>query len=109
MILLSKIFISFIFGANFFELVGPNKTIIGMSAKPIICIIPLSIDMALSNLFERALTNGGPDKEDMLSGKIAKLTSFFIFEIISVSFLSIKKTIFLFLLATFFKIMLKKN
>ena len=44
-------------GANFFELVGPNKTIIGIFAKDIICIIPLSIETAMLSLAERAVTN----------------------------------------------------
>ena len=60
--LLSKIFTKLFFGANFSELVGPNKTIIGILAKPIICIIPLSIDTAKSNLEAIAVTNAGHDK-----------------------------------------------
>ena len=45
-----------IFGANFSEFVGPNKTIIGMSARPIICITPLSIETAWSSLEDKAVT-----------------------------------------------------
>jgi len=57
----SKIVVKLFFGANFFEFVGPNKTIIGIFAKPIICIIPLSIDMAKFNLEESAVTKAGKD------------------------------------------------
>ena len=46
-------FMFFLLGANFSELVGPNKTIIGTLARPIICITPLSIDTAKSNLFAK--------------------------------------------------------
>ena len=59
------------FGANFSELVGPNKTIIGIFAKPIICIIPLSIDTAVSSLDARAVTKAGQESFEFSSGKIA--------------------------------------
>ena len=58
-------------GENFFELVGPNSTVIGMFASPIICMIPLSMEIAFSNLFERAVTSG--DAETVLVCKVAHL------------------------------------
>ena len=75
---------------------GPNSTIIGMSANPIMCIIPLSIEIAFSNRFERAVTSGGPDKLDSNSGISTFLISLVILLIKSKLFLSIKKTGFLF-------------
>ena len=83
-------------GANLFEFVGPNKTIIGMLAKLIMCIIPLSIDIALSSLVDKAVTKGGPDKDDTLSGNIALLIFFLILRIISVSFFQQKILVFYF-------------
>ena len=59
------------FGANFCELVGPNKTIIGVLAKAIICIIPLSIDTALLNLDAKAVTKAGQDIFELNSGNLA--------------------------------------
>ena len=59
------------FGANFSELVGPNKIIIGIFAKAIICIIPLSIDTAVFNLVANAVTNAGQANLEFNSGKIA--------------------------------------
>ena len=53
------------------ELVGPNKTIIGTSAKDIICIIPLSMETAVSNLEANAVTKAGQDKLDLTSGNKA--------------------------------------
>ena len=56
------------FGANLFASVGPNKTIIGILAKAIICITPLSIDTAEFNLEAKILaivvfpTPLGPEK-----------------------------------------------
>ena len=76
--MLSKIVVFFFFGENFFELVGPNNTIIGILDKAIICIIPLSIDMALSNLSDKAVTKAGQDKSESSSGNKALLT-FFLF------------------------------
>ena len=60
-ILLSKILIESIFGANFSESVGPNKTIIGILTNPIICITPLSIDIAKLNLEANAVTRAGQE------------------------------------------------
>ncbi len=57
------------FGANFSELVVPNKIILGIFAKAIICIIPLSIVIAKSNLFPRQTTKAGDDRFDSCSGK----------------------------------------
>ena len=68
----SKIITSFRFGANFFELVGPNKTIMGILAKAIICIIPLSIETAVFNLEARAVTKAGQANLELNSGKISK-------------------------------------
>ena len=48
--LLSRILVNLFFGANFSDFVGPNKTIIGTLDKDIICIIPLSIETAVSVL-----------------------------------------------------------
>ena len=80
--LLSKILIKFFFGANFSELVGPNNTTIGISARPIICITPLSIDTAWSNLEDRAVTKAGQDNSEFDSGNKDPGTWFFIFSII---------------------------
>ena len=56
------------------ELVGPNKTIIGMFAKAIICIIPLSIETAASSLADNAVTRAGQDNLELTSGNIAEGT-----------------------------------
>ena len=64
-------FVKVFFGANFSEFVGPNKTIIGIFANAIICIIPLSIETARSNLEDRAVTKAGQDNLEFVSGKIA--------------------------------------
>ena len=69
-----KDFCKFIFGENFFELVGPNRTIIGMLAKAIICIIPLSIETAASSLADNAVTRAGQDNLELTSGNIAEGT-----------------------------------
>ena len=74
------------------ELVGPNKTIIGIFANDIICLTPLSIDTAIFNLEARAVTKAGQDKFEFSSGNIADGTWFFIFSIKSILFFSIKKT-----------------
>ena len=60
------------------------------------CIIPLSIEIALSSLDESAVTSGGPDSWESNSGNIALLISLFILWINSKLFFSIKKTGFLF-------------
>ena len=69
--LLSKIWIELIFGANFSESVGPNKTIIGILASPIICITPLSIDIAKFNLEANAVTRAGHAIFEWCSGNKA--------------------------------------
>ena len=66
-----KFLIYLFLGANLSELVGPNKTIIGIFAKPIMCIIPLSIDIAVSSLDARAVTKAGQESFEFNSGKIA--------------------------------------
>jgi hypothetical protein len=43
-------------GANFSESVGPNNEIIGTLDNDNMCIIPLSIVIAKSNLFPRQAT-----------------------------------------------------
>ena len=48
-------------GANFSGSVGPNKEIKGTLANESICITPLSIVMAKSNLFPRHVTKAGED------------------------------------------------
>ena len=75
----SKTFIFEILGENLSELVGPNKTIIGTLASEIMCITPLSIEMALSNLFDNAVTRTGEECEVSFSGKIALGTECLIF------------------------------
>ena len=100
--LLSSIFIKSFFGANFSELVGPNKTIIGMFANPIICITPLSIVIAWSNLAAKAVTKAGHDNFDFNSGNRAFGTWSLIFSIICSWFFSIKKTGVLFLIKHLF-------
>ena len=79
-------------GANFFELVGPNRTIIGIFESAIICIIPLSIDIAFSSLVDKAVTRAGDDIFDLSSGNKAVEISDLILLIKSVLFFSIKKT-----------------
>jgi hypothetical protein len=56
-------------GANFSESVGPNNEIIGTLDNDNMCIIPLSIVIAKSNLFPRQTTRAGDDKFDSCSGK----------------------------------------
>ena len=87
-----------ILGANFFELVGPKRTIIGILARPIMCIIPLSIEIAFSNLVDKALTSGGPDKVVSNSGNKTLFSLFLILSINSIFSFSIKKTGVLFFL-----------
>ena len=70
-VLLSKIWIESIFGANFSESVGPNKTIIGILANPIMCITPLSIDIAKFNLEANAVTRAGHAIFEWCSGNKA--------------------------------------
>ena len=91
-----------IFGANFSESVGPNKTIIGMFARLIICIIPLSIVIASSSLEERAVTNAGQDMFEWCSGKRALGSFDLIISFNAVSFFSIKKTGTLFFISDLF-------
>ena len=64
------------FGANFSELVGPNKIIIGIFAKAIICIIPLSIDTAVSSLEDKAVTKAGHANSELNSGILQKELDF---------------------------------
>ena len=59
------------FGANFSEFVGPNNTIMGIFAKLIMCIIPLSIDTAIFNLDDNAVTKAGHANLEFNSGNIA--------------------------------------
>ena len=56
-----KIFVNLFSGANFSELVGPNKTTIGILANDNMCIIPLSIEMAIFNLEAKAVTKAGQE------------------------------------------------
>ena len=56
------------------------------------CIMPLSIETAVSNLFAKAVTKAGHDNLEFSSGKIAEGTWFLIFSIKSSLSLSIKKT-----------------
>ena len=58
-------------GANFSGFVGPNRTSIGIWARLIICIIPLSIDIAFSSLEANAVTRAGDANSDACSGKKA--------------------------------------
>ena len=67
---------SSIFGANLSELVGPNNTIIGILASPIICIMPLSIEIAKFNLEDNAVTKAGQEIFECSSGNKA-LGSYF--------------------------------
>ncbi len=78
-------------GANFSELVGPNKTTIGTLDKAIICITPLSIDIAHSNRDDKAVTKAGLEKLDFSSGIIACGISDLILLEISILFFSKKK------------------
>ena len=66
--LLSNIWTNLFLGANLSELVGPNRTIIGMFANDIICIIPLSIVTAEFNLEAKAVTNAGQANLEFNSG-----------------------------------------
>ena len=68
--LLSKTFVKLFFGANLLEFVGPNKTIIGTSARPIICMTPLSMVIAWFNLVDKAVTSAGQDKSLLIYGKM---------------------------------------
>ena len=56
-------------GANLSESVGPNKEIMGTLDKESICITPLSIVIAKSNLFPRQATKAGDARFDSYSGK----------------------------------------
>ena len=61
------------------------------------CIIPLSIDIALSSLDDKAVISAGQASLDFSSGNNAEGTWFFIFSINSILFFSIKNTGILFL------------
>ena len=67
-----------------------------MFARPIICITPLSIETAWSNLDDKAVTKAGQDSSDFVSGNKAPGTWFFIFSIMCSRFFSIKNTGILF-------------
>jgi len=58
-------------GANFFESVGPKSEIIGILESANICIIPLSIVIAKSNLFPKQVTKAGQEMLVSCSGNIA--------------------------------------
>ena len=62
------------------------------------CITPLSIETAWSNLADKAVTRAGQERSDPVSGNRAPGTWFFIFSIICSWFFSIKKTGVLFLI-----------
>ena len=66
------------------------------------CITPLSIEIAWSNLEVKAVTSAGHDNFDCVSGNKAPLTWFFIFSIICSWFFSIKKTGILFFIKDLF-------
>ena len=92
----SKIITSLRLGANFSELVGPNRTIIGTLAILIICIIPLSIDIAFSSLEDKAVTRAGPDNLDSCSGNNAwGISNLILLEIPLLSFSKKKTGVFL--------------
>ena len=84
------------------ELVGPNKTIIGIFARDIMCITPLSIETAWSNLQDSAVTKAGQESSEFVSGNKAFGTWFLIFSIMCSWFFSIKKTGILFLIKDLF-------
>ena len=67
---------TFVRWANFFESVGPNKTIIGVLANAIICIIPLSIDIAVSSLEDNAVTRAGQDNLELSSENKLRVPGF---------------------------------
>ena len=52
------------------ELVGPNKTIIGISAKTSYAL-PLSMETSRSNLEDSAVTKAGQDSSEFVSGNKA--------------------------------------
>ena len=60
-----------IFWCKFLIVSDPNKIIIGTSARPIICITPLSIVIARSSLAANAVTKAGQDNSDLISGNKA--------------------------------------
>jgi len=90
----SKIITFFSFGANFSELVGPKRSIIGTFDKLIICITPLSIDIAFSSLEDKAVTKAGLDKLDSCSGNSASGISNLILLATSLFNFSKKKLVF---------------
>ena len=77
--LLSRTLESLCLGANFSALVGPNKEMIGTLLNESICIMPLSIVMARSNLIPRQVTKAGELKEVSCSGNNAYGIKFLIF------------------------------
>ena len=101
---MSKIVVLSFKGANFSELVGPNKTINGILDMLNICIIPLSIETAFSNLSPKAVTKAGQEISVSNSGIIEFGTSVFNFSNYLMLVFSMKKTGILF----FFKILLAK-
>ena len=89
--LVSKMSIFWFFGENFLEFVGPNNITIGILVKPNICITPLSIDIAFSNLNPRAVTNTGSSIFEFSSGKRALGISSLIWFISDIFFFQQKK------------------
>ena len=60
------------------------------------CITPLSIEIAWSNLDDNAVTSAGHASSEFVSGNRAEGTWFLIFSIICSWFFSIKKLVFYF-------------
>ena len=61
----------FIFWRKLSRSVGPNSNIIGILARDIICITPLSMDTAVFNLDAKAVTRAGQDNLEFSSGNKA--------------------------------------
>ena len=76
--MLSKTFEFLYRGENFSALVGPNKEMIGTLLNESMCMIPLSIVMARSNLVPRQVTKAGEFKDDSCSGNRADGIKFLI-------------------------------
>ena len=66
-----SILVKLLLGANLLVLVGPNKTIIRVLDKLIMCIIPLSIVIAVSSREARAVTKAGQERFVFNSGNKA--------------------------------------
>ena len=66
------------------------------------CITQLSIEIARSSLEDKAVTNAGQVKSDLVSGNKADGTWFLIFSIMCSWFFSIKKTGILFFIKDLF-------